>query len=95
MHSTNYTQTLGTIISQADHQAILRKHIEALGGKIELGCALTGLEQVEGGVRAKLQKTVGSQTSEETATFAYLIGADGAKSKIYLIMLTKRLNNAP
>lgn len=76
-----FSQTLGTIISQADHQAILRKHIEELGGKVELGCALTGLEEVEGGVKARLQKTVGGETSEETATFAFVIGADGARSK--------------
>ena len=69
-------------MGQSDHQAILRKHIETLGGSIELGTELVGFEEANGKIHATLKKTVGDQVSEETASFEYLIGADGARSKL-------------
>ena len=69
-------------MGQSDHQAILRKHIEALGGFVELSTELVGLEEVDGKVHATLKKTTGNQVSDETASFEYLIGADGARSEL-------------
>lgn len=72
----------GIMLGQWLHQKILRKHIELLGGEVELGCALTSIEQRENSVVAHLAQTVGGEISEETASFSYIIGADGAHSKL-------------
>ncbi|KAI5117284.1 hypothetical protein M0805_009180, partial [Coniferiporia weirii] len=46
------------MVNQYLHEAILRAHVEALGGRIELGIALSDIEQNEDGVIAKLTKNV-------------------------------------
>lgn len=71
------------MLGQWLHQKILRKHIESLGGEVELGCALTSIEQHEDHVVAHLVQTVDGQICEETASFSYIIGADGAHSEFY------------
>ena len=65
---------------QWQHQAILRKHIEALGGYVELGTALVGFEQDENGVTVELSKSIDGQVKTERAKFAYVVGTDGAHS---------------
>lgn len=69
------------MLGQWHHQKILRKHIESLGGEIELSCTLTSIEQREENVVAHLARTVGNETHEEIALFSYIIGADGAHSE--------------
>ena len=55
---------------------MLRKHIRTLGGVIETGVELVGLEQDESKVIAHLKHSEGG---EEHAECFYLVGADGAK----------------
>ena len=68
------------MLGQWKHQAILRSHIEALGGKVELGQELRGLEEVDGAVKVKIGKDDGG---EEEALFDYVVGADGARSTLF------------
>ena len=74
-----WTRTI--ILCEWRNQAIIRKHVEAQGGKVELGTELVGLEQDETSVTAKLAKTVDGRATVEKATFEFVVGADGAKSK--------------
>lgn len=77
---TKYLQTSGALLGQWEHQAIIRKHIEALGGHVELGTALVGFEQDEGGVTVELSKNINGQLETEKARFAFVVGTDGAHS---------------
>lgn len=69
-------QSRGAAIRQSDHQAILRKHVEALGAKVELGTELVEFKEMEGKVHVTLRTTTSDQSAEETCSFEYLIGAD-------------------
>lgn len=75
-------QTRYAILGQSRHQAILRKHIEALGGTVELGTELITLSQDEDAVTVTLSKTTGDINVEEIAKFAYVIGTDGGRSML-------------
>lgn len=68
-------------LEQWKHQAILRKHIEGLGGCVELGTALVEIEQDSEFVTVKLSKQGSDKL--ESASFKYVVGADGGKSEIY------------
>ncbi|KAH8110165.1 FAD binding domain-containing protein [Phellopilus nigrolimitatus] len=74
--------THGVMLGQWRHQAILRKHIEALGGTVELGTALVGIEQDESGATAEIVRTVDGVQIEEKTKYAYIVGADGARSAV-------------
>ncbi|THH09795.1 hypothetical protein EW145_g1753 [Phellinidium pouzarii] len=74
--------TKGVMLGQWRHQAILRKHIEALGGEIELGSTLIDFKQDESGVTAEILKTTDSEEVTERSRFAYIVGADGARSAV-------------
>lgn len=64
------------------HQAIIRKHVESLGGRVELDTELVGLDQDETSVRAKIKKVRDGQAKEEDVVFDYVVGADGAKGEL-------------
>lgn len=71
------------MVGQWRHQRILREAVERLGGSVEMGTALlqNGIQQDIDGVTVKLQRTVDhGTTSEETARFRFVVGADGAHS---------------
>ncbi|EJC98969.1 uncharacterized protein FOMMEDRAFT_113569 [Fomitiporia mediterranea MF3/22] len=72
--------TRSVVLGQWRHQAILRKHIEALGGKVELGSAFIGCTQDENGVMAEIHKVIDGVEQTEKARFEYLVGADGGRS---------------
>ncbi|EJD01753.1 uncharacterized protein FOMMEDRAFT_126912 [Fomitiporia mediterranea MF3/22] len=75
--------TRAVMLGQCIHQQIIRKHLEALGCQVELGTTLSGLEQSEDGVTVRLTKTTtNGEQVEETAKFAYVVGADGARSAV-------------
>ncbi|KAH8110160.1 FAD binding domain-containing protein [Phellopilus nigrolimitatus] len=74
--------THGVMLGQWRHQAILRAHIEALGGTVELGTALVGIEQDESGATAEIVRTVDGAQIEEKTKYAYIVGADGARSAV-------------
>ena len=69
------------MVGQWLHQQILRQHLEKLGCHVELGCMLKAIEQKDGGVVAHMLKTEDGKQLEETASFAYVVGADGAHSE--------------
>ena len=59
--------------------AILRAHLEALGGRVEHNMRLESLAQDADGVTATLRHGDGRQESVRTA---YLVGADGARGAV-------------
>ncbi|GJE86853.1 ubiquinone biosynthesis hydroxylase [Phanerochaete sordida] len=69
-------------LGQWRHQAVLHKAIEALGGKVELGTALTALQQDGDKIIVQLTKSADEQTVTEEAEFAYVVGADGGHSAV-------------
>ena len=69
------------MVDQYLHEGILRKHVESLGGKIEIGTELSTLGQDENSVKVHLKKVVDGKTVEETAEFSYVVGADGGHSE--------------
>ena len=71
------------MICQWRHEAILRKAIESLGGKVELGTTFIGFTQDENHVTVELRKEVEGLEELETAKFKYVVGADGGKSMEY------------
>ncbi|EJC99073.1 uncharacterized protein FOMMEDRAFT_161305 [Fomitiporia mediterranea MF3/22] len=74
--------TSPVLIGQWRHQAILRRHVEALGGKVELGSEFIGCAQDENGVTAGIRKVVDGVEYIEKARFEYLVGADGGRSSV-------------
>ena len=71
------------MIGQWLHQQILRRHLEHLGCRVEFGSTLQAIEQEGDSVVARVLKTKGGEELEETARFAYVVGADGAHSKFH------------
>ncbi|EJC99071.1 uncharacterized protein FOMMEDRAFT_161302 [Fomitiporia mediterranea MF3/22] len=74
------------LIGQWRHQAILRRHVEALGGNVELGSEFIGCTQDENGVTAEVRKVVDGVEHTEEARFEYLVGADGGRSTVRKVM---------
>lgn len=68
------------VLGQWKHQAVLRKHVEALGGTVELSSALISFKQEAEYVTADIAKTTNGKTVIEQSKFKYLIGADGGHS---------------
>ncbi|EJC99072.1 uncharacterized protein FOMMEDRAFT_113673 [Fomitiporia mediterranea MF3/22] len=74
--------TRPVLIGQWIHQAILRRHVEALGGKVELGSTFIGYTQDDDGVTAEIHRVVDGVEQTEKARFEYLVGADGGRSAV-------------
>ncbi|KAF5350212.1 hypothetical protein D9758_007860 [Tetrapyrgos nigripes] len=71
------------MLGQDRHEHILRNVLDRdYGCKVELGTEFISFEQHPDHVVVNLEKTVDGQTTTETATFAYLVGTDGAHSKV-------------
>ncbi|MFI6346722.1 FAD-dependent monooxygenase [Streptomyces sp. NPDC050560] len=75
----NLLYPFALMIPQSDTETVLRGRLEELGGQIERGVRLTGLDTSGGRPEAKLEHADG--TVEET-TADWLIGADGAHSTV-------------
>ncbi|MFC7384474.1 FAD-dependent monooxygenase [Sphaerisporangium rhizosphaerae] len=60
-------------------EAILRERLAGLGGRVEQGVALAGLEQDAGGVTVTLEGPAGAR---ERLTADYVVGADGGGSTV-------------
>jgi 2-polyprenyl-6-methoxyphenol hydroxylase-like FAD-dependent oxidoreductase len=67
-----------TIFPQDEHERLLIERLRALGIEVERPVELSGFEESGGEIRATLRKA----GSEETASYAYLAGCDGARSKV-------------
>ena len=70
----------GVLLGQYNTEAILRKHIERLGGTVEYGTELRSFEQHPDHVDAVLMKKIGD--TEETVAAHWLVGSDGAKGML-------------
>lgn len=70
----------GVMLGQNRHQAILRRHLAAVGGNVEFNTSLITLNQEEDGVIAEISKTTDGKQAVEKIKYAYVIGADGARS---------------
>ncbi|THU75398.1 hypothetical protein K435DRAFT_577609, partial [Dendrothele bispora CBS 962.96] len=70
-------------LGQDRHEHILRSVLERdYGCNVELATELVSFEQHADHVEARISKTVNGQEILKTAVFAYLIGADGARSVV-------------
>lgn len=67
------------MLSQAEIERILTAKLESLGGKIERGVELTAMSEVKEAVSVTLNHSNGE---EETATYSWVVGCDGAHSKV-------------
>ncbi|KAJ7343010.1 monooxygenase [Mycena albidolilacea] len=70
-------------VNQTKHEGVLREHLAKLGCTVELAAELRGFEQSAEGVMAKIMHTAeDGRQNEETATFEWLVGTDGAHSVV-------------
>ncbi|GJE84771.1 FAD-dependent oxidoreductase [Phanerochaete sordida] len=67
-------------VSQAEFEALLRKHLAALGAHVETGKELAALDQSGDSVQVRILDVATGR--EEAAAFAFVVGADGAKGRI-------------
>ncbi|MET3339247.1 MULTISPECIES: FAD-dependent oxidoreductase [Bradyrhizobium] len=67
---------MALMIPQFLTEGVMRERLLELGGRVEFGYELVGLEQDEDGVTARLSGRAG----EETIRVRYLVGADGGRS---------------
>ncbi|KAF5336694.1 hypothetical protein D9758_015682 [Tetrapyrgos nigripes] len=71
------------MLGQNRHEDILRTTLEnEYGCKVELGTEFISFEQHPDHVVVHMEKTIDARKVPETATFSFLIGADGARSQI-------------
>ncbi|KAI5120175.1 hypothetical protein M0805_008441 [Coniferiporia weirii] len=68
--------------SQYLHEGVLRAHVEALGGQVELNTELSDIVQDGDVVAVKLTKSIDGKQEVEHATFPYVVGADGGRSTV-------------
>lgn len=69
-------------VPQYLHEDVLRKHLTALGGKVDRGVAFVGLKQDSDGVTVDLHETIEAgeaRTIQEK--YSWVVGADGARSE--------------
>jgi 2-polyprenyl-6-methoxyphenol hydroxylase-like FAD-dependent oxidoreductase len=66
------------IFPQDEHEALLIKRLSTLGIEVERQVELADFEDRDGEIRATLR----TSGSEEVASFAYLAGCDGARSRV-------------
>ncbi|PCH36613.1 monooxygenase [Wolfiporia cocos MD-104 SS10] len=72
----------GVHLGQDSTEAIVRAHLDRLGGHVELGNELRGFEQHENHAVALVVKRVGSKKISETIQCNWLVGTDGARAGI-------------
>ncbi|KAI5117285.1 hypothetical protein M0805_009181 [Coniferiporia weirii] len=70
------------MVNQYLHEGVHRAHVEALGGRIELGTTLSDIEQNEDEVIVNLIKNTDGRQETERATFSYIVGADGGRGAV-------------
>ncbi|KAJ8689554.1 hypothetical protein PTI98_012451 [Pleurotus ostreatus] len=80
--SDAFPTTRAVLLGQDKQVEILTAHLQKLGGRVERGVELVSFEQSSDNVIAILRRhPEGEETTEETTTFDYLVGADGAHSQ--------------
>ncbi len=76
------------ILGQAHNEEILRAHLAKHDVYIELCTELVGFEQSESGVTAHIVKHENGNETQETVHTRWLVGADGARSKHPLTLIS-------
>ncbi|TFY64717.1 hypothetical protein EVJ58_g2424, partial [Rhodofomes roseus] len=72
----------GRLLGQYNTEAILRSHIERLGGTVEYGTELRGFAQHPDRVEAVLATKDGEAEKTETVVARWLVGSDGARGVV-------------
>ncbi|KAH9911762.1 monooxygenase [Fomitopsis serialis] len=70
------------LLGQYNTEAILRAHIERLGGTVEYGTELRGFEQHPDHIEATLVTKDGEKDKTETLASHWLVGTDGARGVV-------------
>ncbi|TFK73744.1 hypothetical protein BDN72DRAFT_875643 [Pluteus cervinus] len=70
------------MLGQDAQEAILRAHLKQHGCEVELSTELLSFTQADDGVIATIAKRTGQSQVEETVKYSYLVGADGAHSRV-------------
>lgn len=78
------------MLGQYNTEAILRKHIQQLGGVVEYSTELHSFTQNAESVQAVVAAKVGDTKRLETVSCNWLVGADGARGKSLLDALAPR-----
>jgi len=73
-----------TMFPQDEHERLLIERLHELDVEVERPLELTGFEEVDGQIRATLDRA----GSQETCTCAYLAGCDGARSRVREVLTT-------
>ena len=69
------------LLGQTRQEGILRDHLSRAGCKVELGTALSGIQETEDHVEAYVTRRVGDQEVAETIRCRWLVGTDGGRSE--------------
>lgn len=72
------------MIGQCHTQAILRKHLASYGSTVELGTECRSVEQFPDHVVVTTAKTEGGKETVTSASYRWVIAADGGKSELHL-----------
>ena len=84
----------GQWVPQYTLEEVLRRHAASLPGvRIEFGCELLGFEEDEDGVAVQLREVETGRT--RTVRSRYLIGADGARSRVREAIGAQMLGQSP
>lgn len=78
-HHITGPYSFALMIPQPVTEALLTRHVEQLGGRVERGTELVSLTQQEAGVEVVLRHANGQ---EEVARAGWLVGCDGASSTV-------------
>ncbi len=73
------------IFPQDEHEALLIKRLSTLGIEVERLAELADFEEHGSGIRATVRKEAG----EDTSSYAYLAGCDGARSRVREVLGVK------
>lgn len=74
-------------MGQNNAEGILRSHLAKYGCEVELGTSLSSFQQYDDHVTANLIKTAGGKEHTEQIEIDWLIGADGARGMIFLLVI--------
>ena len=73
------------MIGQCHTQAILRKHLASYGTEVELNTECRNIEQHPDHVVVTTAKTEGGKETIASASYRWVIAADGGKSERHLL----------
>ena len=84
MPPRSIVQSNQTMLAQSRQEEIMRNHLERLGCVVEFGTALSSVCQEKDHVEAKVVRRGANGEVMETIWCRWLIGTDGARSKLSL-----------